>query len=551
MQISFSSRPSTGLQRSEFRHAAAGQHAAHAAHHLGHAALGGEFLHHLLHLLVLLDQTPDVLHLGAGTLRDTALARTADHLRVTSLGRRHRVDDRLHLLELLLGRALGVAHLRQVDAADGRQLVHQAAKAAHVLHLLQLVAKVFEIEALALLQLLGELLGLLAVEGLLGLLDEAEHVAHAEDARGDTIRVERLERITLLAHTDELDRFAGDMSHRQRGTATGVAVDLGQHHAGQRQRVTERLGRVGSILAGHGIDHEQRLHRLDRRVQRLDLGHHLGVDGQATGGIEDDHVDELELGLADRRVGDVHRLLAGIGGEEGDVEVASQGFQLFDRRRTIDVGRDQQHRLLLALLEELGQLAGGGGLARTLQTGHQYHGRRRGIQRQVLVGRAHQLFQLGADDLHEGLARGQALGHLGADGAFLDLADELLDHRQSHVGLEQRHAHFTQGVLDVVFGQLGLARDVTQRLGQAIGKIFEHARSLNRVRPGVPDVRQAADYSEVAERPTPPPVFRADTLLCHTQRLSGSPYTDLCTLCCPVLPPPSFMPAPLLIKGCA
>ncbi|MNJ09541.1 hypothetical protein D3C77_36850 [compost metagenome] len=276
--------------------------------------------------------------------------------------------------------------------------------------------------------------------------------------------MERLERFALLAHTDELDRLAGNGPHRQRGTATGVAVDLGQDHTGQRQRITKRLGGVGSILTGHGVDHEQRLDRLDRGVQVLDLGHHFGVDVQTTGGVDDDHVDELELGFADCRFSNGHRLLADIGREEGHADVARQGFQLLDRRRTVDVGRHHHHGLLLALFKKARQLAGGGGLARTLQTGHQHHRRRRGVERQVFVGGAHQAFELGLDDLHERLARGQAARHLGADRTLLDLVDEILDHRQGDVSLEQRHAHFTQGVFDVVFGQLGLAGDMAQRL---------------------------------------------------------------------------------------
>ena len=45
----------------------------HCAHHLAHTALG-HLLHHLLHLQVLLEQTIDVLNLGAGTGRDTTPA---------------------------------------------------------------------------------------------------------------------------------------------------------------------------------------------------------------------------------------------------------------------------------------------------------------------------------------------------------------------------------------------------------------------------------------------------------------------------------------------
>ncbi|MCY1219796.1 hypothetical protein D9M72_317860 [compost metagenome] len=413
---------------------------------------------------MLLDEAADVLHLGAGAQRDAALARTTDHFRITALGGRHRVDDRLHLLELLLGGGLGVAHLRQVDATEHRQLVHQAAEAAHVLHLLQLVAEVFKVKALAFLDLLREFLGLLAVHVLLGLFDQAEHVTHAEDARSDAVGVEGIEGFGLLAHAKELDRLASDGAHRERGTAPGVAVDLGQHHAGQRQGVVEGLGGVGGVLAGHGVDHEQSFHRLDGGMHLLDLVHHLGVDVQAARGVDDDHVDELQLGFANRRLGDIHRLLAGIGGEEGDADVIGQGFQLFDGRRAVDVRGNHQHRLLLALLEEARQLAHGGGLARALQAGHQDHRRRRGVQRQVLVGGAHQLHQFGLDDLHEGLARGQALGNLGTDRPILDFGDEVLHHRQGDVGLEQGHAHLAQGVLDVVLGQFGLAGDMAQRL---------------------------------------------------------------------------------------
>ena len=216
--------------------------------------------------------------------------------------------------------------MRQVHTADVRQFVHQAAEAAHVLHLLQLVTEVFEVEALALLQLLGQFVGLVLVERGFGLLDQAEHITHAEDARGDTLRVERLERFALLAHTDELDRLASNGTYRQRGTATGVAVDLGEDHAGQRQCVTKGLGGVGRILAGHRVDHEQGLDRVDRGMQRLDLAHHLFVDVQATGGIDDNHVDELQLGFFNSGVGDVDRLLAQVGREEGHAHLAREHF---------------------------------------------------------------------------------------------------------------------------------------------------------------------------------------------------------------------------------
>ena len=91
-----------------------------------------------------------------------------------------------------------------------------------------------------------------AVDLALDLLDQGEHVAHAQDAGGDPVGMEGLQRRGLLADPEELDRLAGDVADRQRRAAAGVAVGLGEDDAGQRQGVVERLGGVGGVLAGHG-----------------------------------------------------------------------------------------------------------------------------------------------------------------------------------------------------------------------------------------------------------------------------------------------------------
>lgn len=190
----------------------------------------------------------------------------------------------------------------------------------------------------------------------------------------------RLQRIGFFAHTDKLDRLAGDVAHRQRSTTTGIAVRLGEDHAGERQRFIERLGGVGGILTCHGIHHEQGLDRLDGGMQILNLGHHLAVDVQTTGGIDDHHVIEFLARLIDGCGGDVDRLLAGIAREKVDADVARQGLQLLDRCWAINVSTDHQHLLLAALFEQLGQFANCGGLTGPLQTGHQDDRRRLGSQ---------------------------------------------------------------------------------------------------------------------------------------------------------------------------
>ena len=78
--------------------------------------------------------------------------------------------------------------------------------------------------------------GLLLVEVLLGPLHERQHVAHTQDAARQPVGVERLEGVGLLAGAEELDRQSGHGADGERRAAAGVAVDLGQHQAGQRVR---------------------------------------------------------------------------------------------------------------------------------------------------------------------------------------------------------------------------------------------------------------------------------------------------------------------------
>jgi hypothetical protein len=59
-----------------------------------------------------------------------------------------------------------------------------------------------------------------------------------------------------------------------------------------------------------------------------------------------------------------------------------------------------------------------------------------------------------------------------AEGLFLDAGNEVLDHRQSHVGFEQGHAHFAQHVRNVVVGQAGLATQVLYDAAEALGEVI-------------------------------------------------------------------------------
>ena len=94
----------------------------------------------------------------------------------------------------------------------------------------------------------------------------------------------------LLARRREHDRPAGDRAYGQRRTAAGVAVELGEHDAGEVDALEERLGRDDGVLADHRVDDEQHLVGIDRGADVGGLLHQLFVDAEATGGVDDHDV---------------------------------------------------------------------------------------------------------------------------------------------------------------------------------------------------------------------------------------------------------------------
>ena len=145
------------------------------------------------------------------------------------------------------------------------------------------------------------------------------------------------------------------------------------------------------------------------------------------------------------------------------IEVGADGFgddlQLFPRSRTIDVDRNQQ-RTMAALFQPCGQLAGGRGLTRTLQSRHQNHGRRLRCEFESGgIGSQHrdQLVANDLDDLLGGRKRGQ---HLLTQSLGADVLDQLLDDVQVDVGFEQRDPDLFERLADIFLGDGALATQV-------------------------------------------------------------------------------------------
>ena len=70
----------------------------------------------------------------------------------------------------------------------------------------------------------------------------------------------------LLAGAHQLDRLAGDGAHGERRAAAAVAVDAGEHDAGEPDALVERAREVDGVLAGERVGDQQHLVRAARRA---------------------------------------------------------------------------------------------------------------------------------------------------------------------------------------------------------------------------------------------------------------------------------------------
>ena len=314
-----------------------------------------------------------MLHEGVDICRGRARATgnasaslAVDDRRLKTLGFGHGVDDGLVAIEDLLIQI--AAHLIQ-SALAARKLGENALHAAHFLdsgHLLEHIihGKAVTKHALGIFDLLG-------VGHLLRLLDNANDVTHAQDALGHAIGIERLERIGLLAHRDKLDGLTGNLAHGQGTAATGIAVELGNDDAVKVGALGKRGDHVDDVLTGHGVHNHQDLVGLDRTLDIDGLLHHLLVDLQATGGIDNDHVAHIVDSLANRTAGNLDRVFA-ITAEDRHTDLAAQGGELIGCSGTVHVARGEQRTTTL-LLEQVGQFYSSSGLTGTLKTHEHDH----------------------------------------------------------------------------------------------------------------------------------------------------------------------------------
>ena len=122
-----------------------------------------------------------------------------------------------------------------------------------------------------------------------------------------------------------------------------VAVQFRHNDAVQLQRLVKRLGAVNGVLTGHAVHNQIHLIGLHAFVDPLKLSHQFLIDGQSSGGVQNQDLNAVLFGLAHGVLANFDRILSALLRINGHAQLFAQNVQLFNRRRTLQIRR-RQHR---------------------------------------------------------------------------------------------------------------------------------------------------------------------------------------------------------------
>ena len=431
-----------------------------------------------MHVVELFQYFVDVLDACPAAGGDALAPGAVDDVRPAAFVGGHRLDDRLDFHEgfLVGGRA-------RSQPAHSRDHAHDLPEGAHFPDFPQLFKEILEGE-LGFPEFFLEFPGLLLVESFPGLLDQGDDVAHAEDPPGHPLGMENLQGVEFLTHSDEFDGLVDNGPYREGRTAPCVAVELREDDAVEIEPVVKGLRRVHRVLPGHGVDDKEDFVGVHLTLDRLEFFHHLLVDVESSGRVDDDDVAGRLPGVVDRLDGDVDRAPSP-GRVDGHADLRTEHFELVDGGRAVHVGGHEDRRAAFRF-EMRRQLRRKRGLPRALQSGDHDHGRghRRVLQRGR--GRSHQRNEFVVDNFNNELAGREAREHFLPHRLQPDALDKILDDPVIDVGVEKHPPHFPQRFGDVPLRDLPLPAKFLEDEFEFLSQIFEHERTGGVVFPWLP-----------------------------------------------------------------
>ena len=202
-------------------------------------------------------------------------------------------------------------------------------------------------------------------------------------------------------------------------------------------------------------------------LEIADLVHHLLINGETSGCIDDYHIVAVGLSLLDGVVGDAEHILVLWLAVNRNTYLLAHYMELLDSCRTVNVAGYEQWFLAALGFEHIGKLAAEGSLTRTLQTAHEDDGRM-AFELQWGFFATHEFCQLIVNQINHQLSRLNGCEHIHAECFLLHLVGEFLSHFIVYVGVEECTAHILHGFRHVDFCNFSFALQDFERAFQSI-----------------------------------------------------------------------------------
>ena len=381
---------------------------------------------------------------------------------------RHRLDD------CLLAFHSAEVNLALVDfSRKSRNHLHEGGNRAHLPDSLELVEHIVEGEFAAG-HLLFEALRLLDVDSLLRFFDKRDDVAHSENPACDSLRMERLEILSLLARADKKNRLVRYRLERKRRTAPRVGIEFREDYASKPELLVKAFRDVDGILAGHRVRDENRLDRGNSLLHIDELSHHRLVNLEASGRIDNHRVVSVLLRERKSALRHLHGIFLAVLKVHGNVYLLAELAELLHGCRANEVAGDEK-RATAVFDKAGGELMSRGRFSRTLKAEKKDDRLRiRLLQLQIDLRVAEHLHDSVVDYLDELLPR--------VNGAEDFLALRLLDcrvHEPAHdakvyVSLKERHLYLLDGFLDIFLSYCGLSADSPHDVAESVRYFLKH-----------------------------------------------------------------------------
>ena len=225
------------------------------------------------------------------------------------------------------------------------------------------------------------------------------------------------------------------------------------------------------------VIHEECFAGIDCFLDSLDFIHHLLVDSESSGGIDNHEVVAVSLGVVYGAASNTDRVFNAVLGVNVHPNRLCQNFELVNSGRAIYVAcyKERTHRLLC--LEFFCELAGESGLTRTLKARHEYYG---GAAR-YSEGRGvatHKACELVVHDFNHELARLDSVYNVLAEGFLFYGVGKCLGDLVVDVGVDKGAAHIFESFGYVYLGDSTLTFKKLETALKAVAKFFEHGLLL-------------------------------------------------------------------------